>query len=492
MVVELVFDGSERYVSAGEYNEFRDVLASVMGVRNAADGRLVDVTVEALANDYWQGSGIHTPVQWLVWRAGVTRATARRVITIAARAAELPTTLGLLRRGLLTLDQAHAVARYTPAEYEESVCNLAQCASVNQIIAATRTYNFDIENTGPKRPSKRGVSFGSDDDGTWWAQIRLAADEGAVVEAALGKVRDELHDLEREHAKKLAETEGRPTTGTDTELGVGDVGWADAVVGMANSILNRGANGAGTGARTGVHLHLELPEPGCRDSWIAELHGGARVPDWLRRQMTCDADIDITWTKDTTPFSYSRKHRTPPGRLRREIERRDRYQCRVPGCGTSRWLQAHHIIHWEDGCSTITENLAMMCPRHHRMHHHGLLGIAGNPDLPDSDPDGLKFTNQHGIPIEATGQPKPPQPDNFPAYQPYQSPTGERLQKRWVHFNKTDPPAADPAKADPPGSGPHQTSEPPGSRHHHPDPRETDGQTSDHPEHDRLKRQPAA
>ncbi|MGB6056653.1 MAG: DUF222 domain-containing protein [Microthrixaceae bacterium] len=486
MAVELVFDGSERYVSAVEYNEFRDVLASAMGVRNAGDGRLVDVTVQALANNYWQGSGIHTPVQWLVWRAGITRATARRVITIAARAAELPTTLGLLRRGLLTLDQAHAVARYTPAEYEESVCNLAQCAAVHQIIAATRTYNFDIEKTGPKPESKRGVSFGSDDDGTWWARIRLAADEGAVVEAALSKVRDDLHDLERSQAKKLAESEGRSTTGTDKELGVADVGWADAMLGMANSILHNGAGGAGTSARAGVHLHLERPAAGCGDNWVAELHGGARVPDWLRRQMTCDADIDITWNQGTTPFAYSRKHRTPPGRLRREIERRDRYMCRVPGCGLSRWLQAHHIIHWEDGGDTITENLATLCPRHHRMHHKGLLGITGNPDLPGGDPDGLKFTNQHGIPIEATGQPKPPRPDDFPAYEPYSSPTGERLQKWWVNFNRTDPPAADPATPDPSGFNPPGYS-PPGSDRHQ----------ADHPEpgraeQDLLNRQPAA
>ncbi|MGB6059418.1 MAG: hypothetical protein WBF71_14265 [Microthrixaceae bacterium] len=120
----------------------------------------------------------------------------------------------------------------------------------------------------------------------------------------------------------------------------------------------------------------------------------------------------------------------------------------------------------------------MLCPRHHRMHHKGLLGITGNPDLPDGHPDGLRFTNQHGIPIEATGQPKPPRPDDFPAYEPYTSPTGERLQKRWVHFNKTD--------AEAPKPGPRDADRP------RFDPAMPDLREPDQARQDRPNRQPAA
>ena len=57
---------------------FEAAVASAAGVRNAADAALVDLVVTALAEGWWEGWGIHTPVQWLMWRAGVSRSTASR------------------------------------------------------------------------------------------------------------------------------------------------------------------------------------------------------------------------------------------------------------------------------------------------------------------------------------------------------------------------------------------------------------------------------
>ena len=56
---------------------FEAAVASAAGVRNAADAALVDLVVTALAEGWWEGWRIHTPVQWLMWRAGLSRSTAR-------------------------------------------------------------------------------------------------------------------------------------------------------------------------------------------------------------------------------------------------------------------------------------------------------------------------------------------------------------------------------------------------------------------------------
>jgi len=426
---------------------FRERVAVVAGVRNAADGALVAVMVDALENDLWQGSRIHSPVQWLMWRAGVARHTARQVVRLAVRSPELLVTLGLLAEGRLSLDQAATVARYAPAEFEASVCNLAQNATVPQIVTATRRYGFDVDTPAGEKPARskpRSVAFGADDDGTWWARIRLHADEGAVVEEALKTARDRLHDTAREQAKERAAAEGRSTKGTDAELGVARVGWADALVGMAHSVLGTNAAGAETGAKAAVVVHLEHPEPGCGEQWRAELHDGPALPTWLRRYLLCDCDIEIAWTADGIPVAHSRTHRTPPRRVRREIERRDGYVCRVPGCDSTLWLQVHHIIHWEDDGETLTWNLCCLCAHHHRLHHQGLLGIVGNAD----DVDGLTFTNPHGLVLDPAGRPRPPEPGDMPTVAPYQGPTGERLRKHDVWFNPTRPtgaPAREPA-----------------------------------------------
>lgn len=429
-----------------------DELASLSGVRNAADGRLVEFTAKVLIDESWKGAGLHTPIHWLMWQTGVARGTARRILTIALRAAELPTVMALLGQGRLSLDQAHAVARYTPAEYEESVCNLALYATVSQIVTATRTYGFDLEARKPSKGERRGVLFGHDDDGTWWARIRLAAEEGAVVEEALRKTRNELHDQAREAAKQAARSEGRPDTGTDEELRVQPTSWADAFVGLAmNAAGQRTQSGDGAkpdsnseartypSIRPKVFLHLEAPTGDhASGPWVAEMHGGLALPNWLRRQLSCDSDVSVVWNRDGIPLSTCAGVRTPPERLRRLVERRDHYTCAAPGCDNRRWLQLHHIIHWEDGGPTITANLVALCPDHHRAHHRGLLGITGNADAPAGSPDALRFTNQYGVEIHATGSVRPPTLEDFPLVAPYRHPIGERLDRGAVHFNHRD------------------------------------------------------
>ncbi|HEV7720836.1 MAG TPA: DUF222 domain-containing protein, partial [Iamia sp.] len=124
---------------------FENAVAVAAGVRNAADAALVDLVVEALEEGWWEGWKIHTPAQWLMWRTGASRSTASRVVGLARRAGDLPTVMSMFRAGGLSLDQAATVARYTPAAYEASVCELAVNATVNQIVAATRRYGFDAE-----------------------------------------------------------------------------------------------------------------------------------------------------------------------------------------------------------------------------------------------------------------------------------------------------------------------------------------------------------
>ncbi len=123
------------------------------------------------------------------------------------------------------------------------------------------------------------------------------------------------------------------------------------------------------------------------------------------------------------------------------VEERDR-TCRTPGCERHRHLQVHHLVHWEDGGPTDTHNLVALCPRHHRLHHRGLLGISGNAD----DRDGLVFSDARGRRLTGCGRPAPPgaevgaaaaRVDVTPA--PYIHPSGERLDSWWVHFNEVVP-----------------------------------------------------
>ena len=116
-----------------------------------------------------------------------------------------------------------------------------------------------------------------------------------------------------------------------------------------------------------------------------------------------------------------------PWRTRIVVEHRDG-GCRIPGC-CGRWVEIHHIIHWEDGGVTETYNLVALCPYHHRLHHAGKLPISGNAD----QPNGLDIRDQHGRPVTGAAAPAPPSRPP-PDVAPYVHPTGEHLDRTAVAF----------------------------------------------------------
>jgi len=160
---------------------------------------------------------------------------------------------------------------------------------------------------------------------------------------------------------------------------------------------------------------------------------GHCLPAWLRELITCDATMAVTWTRHGVPIAQGSTADTIPAATRRHVIARDG-GCRVPGCGVTRRLDVHHVVHRVAGGTNDTWNLLAVCPHHHRVHHRGELGISGNAD----DPDGIVFTNAQGRPIRPNQLIRPPTGPPPPPTSHYQHPIGERLHLRWITF--TPPP----------------------------------------------------
>ncbi|MEY2421057.1 MAG: hypothetical protein QOI95_1124 [Acidimicrobiaceae bacterium] len=79
----------------------------------------------------------------------------------------------------------------------------------------------------------------------------------------------------------------------------------------------------------------------------------------------------------------------------------------------------------------ITEslNLCALCPLHHRLHHHGLLEIRGNPNRRD----GLHFFDKQGREIAAPPK-APPERPLHPPSKPYVHPSGEPINWYWFDW----------------------------------------------------------
>ena len=136
----------------------------------------------------------------------------------------------------------------------------------------------------------------------------------------------------------------------------------------------------------------------------------------------CEADCEVWLERHGQVIGSGRATRQISRRLRRALEHRDRC-CVVPGCGATRGLHAHHIRHWEDGGATELDNLVLLCPYHHRLHHSGGITITGPAqNLVVTDADG-KTLNPGSLARPPT-QPRP-------SVKPCRGPLGERAEWWW-------------------------------------------------------------
>ncbi|MEX2256450.1 MAG: HNH endonuclease signature motif containing protein [Acidimicrobiia bacterium] len=91
-----------------------------------------------------------------------------------------------------------------------------------------------------------------------------------------------------------------------------------------------------------------------------------------------------------------------PRRLEQRVIDRDPH-CRVPGCSNTQGLQIHHLIPCCRGGHDGIDNLARVCPTHHRMlTPHGPWHLVGDPN----QIDGLRLVHEDDL-IDARAGPAP-------------------------------------------------------------------------------------
>ncbi|MGA9278838.1 HNH endonuclease, partial [Ilumatobacter sp.] len=258
-------------------------------------------------------------------------------------------------------------------------------------------------------PDQNRVAYGTGPDGRWWLHADLDLDLGLLIESALDEARNAVF--------------ARENSGSGPDQVYRAVSDVDALVELAQRSLDTISEPA---RRNRYRVNLLLDTDGTVRTDHRDL-----LPDTIARLLTCDGSIDPVFVEDGLPISVGRTQRTIPDRTRRTVLRRDAHCCQIPGCGSTRGLEIHHITHWPDGGETNTSNLITLCARHHRMHHRHRLGITGNPDRPDT----MRFTTARGNPIRASGaNPHSPDGPPPPIRGTYEHPLGERLDGRWVTF----------------------------------------------------------
>ena len=158
---------------------------------------------------------------------------------------------------------------------------------------------------------------------------------------------------------------------------------ADALSDIAATFLARSADeNLAHGRPVSVNLTLDLPTFLGLQENPGVLSGYGEIPAGVARLLAGDGKWKRFITEPLTGnlLDFGRTTYEPPQALVDFVVARDR-RCRFPGCRQSaRISDIDHAHAWEDGGSTSSENLGLLCRRHHRMKTHGGWKLKSFPD----------------------------------------------------------------------------------------------------------------
>ncbi len=404
--------GATKAPAAQRLEVLFEELAELAGQRNAIDGRIVEIAAQMERDELCGATGARSVAALLAWKTGASPSNAHTIAAVARRSAEFPRCVQGLREGRLSLDQVGVIAERAGAGSDEHYAALARSASVSQLRTAIK-----LEPRPPSDPRpqpQRSISKTSDEQSTTW-RITLPHIDAATFDAALQSHRDALiAEWKRDHDGD------RPAPNRPPLPTIGE-----AFLRLVQARWDTEAARRPHGQHTTVVMHVDVEQR------AAALHLGPLLSDADRRYLSCDATCEVWFHRAGQVIGAGRTTRIINRRLRRALEHRHP-TCAVPGCGATRALHAHHIQHWEDGGATELDNLVLICPYHHRLHHRGGITITGPPhELTVTDNAGREL--KPGSVARPSNRPPP-------AVAPYRGPTGERADWWWYDPFEPQPP----------------------------------------------------
>jgi hypothetical protein len=340
------------------------------------------------AHEGWAGSGFSSTAAWLAWRIDIGATAAREHVRVARALGELPLTDAAFAAGKLSFSKVRAITRAAKPETEQDFLDIATHATAAHIEKLTSAYcRTRIDPSEPTSDQRRFARRTDTPSGMVRIEIQLPPEQANVVWEAMSAALDAGR---REDSRASAEAPKQPRSPSVDPV-VLQAERADALVSVSQAYLQQSSRTFGTGYELVIMTTKEQLEhgPGGVGGFLRD---GTPVPLQLARMLACDCTrVDVETSGSGEPLDVGRARRTIPSAIGRALWLRDG-GCRVPGCGRSRHLHAHHIEAWAAGGKTSAENLVLLCPSHHTLVHEGqlLVGIQDGK---------LEFRNAHGLKI---------------------------------------------------------------------------------------------
>jgi hypothetical protein len=316
---------------------------------SGAYGELFRVIVRLSETGAWeQEYGARDLAHFLSMRYGISHWKACRWIHAAHALERLPQLAESLASGELGVDKVVELCRFAAPESEGSLIVWAKGVSTASIRhKGDLVLRRAIEEVQDAERSRFLNWWYFDEGRRFGLEGELPAADGAVVRRALERLAEQIPAMPGEVGEVHAEQRR-----------------ADALVVLASSQISNDEDPD----RATVVVHTRAGGYGSEDG-ASELEDGPVIHPETTKRLMCSGRLQ--WLLEDEVGDVLRVGRTtrePPRWMLRQLKHRDR-ECRFPGCGSRRYVQAHHIRHWEDGGPTDLDNLILICFFHHKLVH---------------------------------------------------------------------------------------------------------------------------
>jgi hypothetical protein len=312
------------------------------------------------SNQGYAASGALSAKAWLRWQCNITGAAASDRVEVTRLLASLPQTTEAFAAGDISYQHAAMIAR-TAAELgdkmeanaETILVNAAKELDPGRLRVVTLQLRHCLQPDGVLRDANdvhahRHLYLSQTLDGVFRLDGQLDADGGAMLQTALDSLMGPPPAEDERNARQRR---------------------ADALVELARRQLDGGALPEVGGQKPHLMVTVDMAtlskQPG---SFAAELEWAQPLPAETARRLACDAAITPILVGGESPQAgpTSRVISAP---TKRAVVARDK-GCRFPGCDQPPvWTDVHHLKHWADGGDNRTDNLILLCRRHHRRVH---------------------------------------------------------------------------------------------------------------------------
>ena len=322
----------------------------------------------------WGEYGIRSCAHWLAWQCGMGPGTAREHVRVARALRRLPLIDEAFAAGRLSYSKVRALTRVAESATEAALLDFALEATASQTERVVRQWRrADAVDDGTAAERRRFDTW-TDDAGMLVLQVRMTAEEGADLLAAVDSLAERAARRDRAALKRSAGA--TPDVGTDDgpaeEQGGVTAARRCAALGRLAQAAVRADRRPGDPPRREVVVHVDAALLDADTAaGRAYVDGGPALHPTQVRRMMCEATLVTMLERDREPLAVGRRRRRATHAQPLALLRRDG-GCARPGCTETRIerLHAHHMRHWRHGGRTDVANMVLLCDADHGVVHN--------------------------------------------------------------------------------------------------------------------------